>query len=336
MLISRYNQFSNGRANNYDDVMDVRTALVKMGLQPGEFVVKDDLSNLKELKKINPKLAVNLCDDFLDPKKEALVAKKLELMGIPYTGDTYGPLRMCTQKALSKKKLIDFGVMTPKYQLVSSPNEEINGLKFPLIIKPNSEHGSIGIEEDSVVHNQEQLQKKLNEMLSKYGKMLVEEYIDLGRELSTIVIGGKVMRVSEMIFDGEDFAGRPLIMTYDAKWVEETQDYRATKRQTPAKLTKELEERVKEESIKAYNALGCKSYARIDLRVDKNGTPYVLEVNVNPDLSRGGAVAKIAQGSRISYLKLIKTIVEEAKQATEAEAQEQKPAEEIVEEKKAA
>lgn len=318
LLINKYSEFSGGRAENYEDVMHVRNALQKIGLQPGEFVVKDDLSNLKKLKEINPALVFNLCDDFLDPEKEALVPKKLDNMGIPYTGDSFTALKVCTQKELSKKKLVEFGVTTPKYMLINSVKTMVNGLKFPLIVKPTEEHGSIGIQQDSVVYNQEQLREKLNDMLEKYGEMLVEEYIE-GRELSTVVIGDQVMKVSEIMFD-ESFEGKPTIMTYDAKWLDDTQEYKGTVRKTPAKLTKELEDRVKEESVKAYKALGCRSYARVDLRLDKNGTPYVLEVNVNPDLSRGGAVAKIAQASRISYPKLIKAIVENAKQSMEEEA----------------
>lgn len=320
LLLNTYGEFAQGRADNYKDVTDVTKALNRLGYKTDEFVVKDDLSNISELRKIPGVLAFNLCDDFPDPKKEALLLKELDANGIAYTGDSFGPLRLCLEKAKSKKKLLDFGVRVPKYQLVSSTKEQIQGLSYPLILKPNNEHGGVGIEEDSVVYNQEQLQKKLNEMIRRYGKALIEEYVD-GREFSTVVFGDKVMRVSEMIFDGEDFAGKPTIINYEAKWLENTQDYKATKRETPAKLPTELEKMIKEESRKAYNAFGCKSYARIDLRLDKEGIPYVLEVNVNPDLSRGGALAKIAQGSGMSFLKLVKNIVGIAKPAADVESQ---------------
>ncbi len=332
-LVEKYSEFSEGRVDNYQDVLDIKKALEQMGIKYREVIVKENLANLKELKNIKPEpeLVINVCDDFSEPKKEALVPKRLENLGIPYTGDSYKPLSMCVQKALSKKKLIESGVLTPKYQIVSSPNDEIKGLKFPLIVKPNNEHGSVGIDEYSVVHNDEQLQAKLNEMLKKYGMMLVEEYIDDAREFSTVVIGESVMKVSEMVF-GEEFEGKPKIMTYDAKWDKESDDYAGTVRK-PAKIPKQLEERIKEESLRAYKALGCKSYARIDLRV-KDGTPYVLEVNVNPDLSRDGAVAKIAKQSGVSYLKLIKTIIENAKPAADEESNEQ-ILQEDTEEKKA-
>ncbi len=314
ILQEKYEEFSEGRADNYQDVLDVKKALDRMGISYKEIVVREDLKNLEEVKKIDPDVVINMCDDFLEPSKEPLVPKKLEKMGIPYTGDTFQPLSMCVQKAKEKKRLIDLGVITPKYKLVSKPDDDIEGLRFPLIVKPNTEHGSIDIKEDSVVHNEEQLQFKLNETLRKYGEMLVEEYIE-GREFSTVVIGDKVMRVSEMVFDDNEFEGKPKIMTYDAKWNEETGEYAGTVRK-PAKLSKQLEEKIKEESVKAYKALGCESYVRVDIRLDEKGTPYVLEVNPNPDLSRDGAVAKIAQYSRISYLKLIKMVIENATQET--------------------
>jgi D-alanine-D-alanine ligase len=221
------------------------------------------------------------------------------------------------KKALAKKKLINFGVLTPKYKLVTSAYEKIKGLKYPLIIKPNKEHGSVGITEDSIVHDEVQLQKKLNEMIHQYGQMLVEEYIP-GKEVSTLVIGDKVMRVSEIIFDEKTFEGRPKIMTYEAKWNEEGPECIGTIRK-PAKLSKKLEEKIIEDSRKAYKALGCRGYARIDFRLDENGTPYVLEVNTNPDLSRGAAVSKIAEYSGISHPQLIMMILENAKQIAEQE-----------------
>ncbi|MFH1211260.1 MAG: ATP-grasp domain-containing protein [archaeon] len=306
-------QFSQGRTENYQDVLDVKKALDRIGVKYKEVIVKEDLSNLKELKKLNPDMVINICDDFLEPKNEALVPKRLETMGIPYTGDAYQPLAMCARKALAKKKLMDSGVTTPRYQLVSSADTKIRGLKYPLIVKPNTEHGSVGITEDSIVHDEQQLQKKLNEMIHQYGHMLVEEYIE-GKEISTVVIGDKVMRVSEIMFDDKTFEGKPRIMTYESKWEEEGQDYAGTVRK-PANLPKQLEEKIIAESKKAYKALGCRSYARVDLRLDDKGTPYVLEVNVNPDLSREGAVAKIAGESRISYVQLIRMILENAQQA---------------------
>jgi D-alanine-D-alanine ligase len=320
LLAIKDSEFTEGRIYNYKDVLDVKNALDRMGIKYKEVVIKEDLSNLKEIKKLSPDVVINMCDDFLEPSREAMVPKKLEKMGMAYTGDAYEPLTLCTQKAREKKRLMEFGVTTPKYRLVSSPDDKIKGLKYPLIVKPNSEHGSVGIDADSVVHNEEQLQAKLNEMLAKYGKMLVEEYVDGDREFSTVVIGNRVMRVSEMLFGENEFDGKPKIMTYDAKWKEDTAEYAGTVRKN-AKLTKQLEERIKEESIKAYKALGCRSYARVDLRLDKDGTPYVIEVNPNPDISRDGAVAKIAQISKISYLKLIKTMIETAKQAVAEQQQ---------------
>ncbi|MFH1332134.1 MAG: ATP-grasp domain-containing protein [archaeon] len=332
-LAEKYGEFSEGRTENYKDIVDIKKALDRMGIRYKEVIIKEDLTNLNQVKKLSPDsdlVVINMCDDFLDPSKEALVPKRLEKLGIAYTGDAYQPLVLCTQKALLKKKLIDSGVITPKYQLVSSADEKIRGLKYPLIVKPNNEHGSIGIEEDSVVHNHEQLQKKLNEMIGEYGKVLVEEYIE-GREIATVVWGDNIMKASEIIFKEEDFAGKPTIMTYDSKWKEDSQEYEGTVRK-PAKLPKHLEEKIKEESKKAYNALGCKSYARVDLRLTQDGTPYVLEVNVNPDLSRDGAVAKIIEYSKISYIKFIKMILENAI----AVEQENKPAEEKTEERLAA
>jgi hypothetical protein len=103
LLAEKYGQFSEGRAGNYQDILDVKKALDKFGIKYSEVVVKEDLSNLKEVKKLNPDVVMNMCDDFLEPAREALVPKKLENMGIAYTGDAYEPIAMCSKKHLQKR-----------------------------------------------------------------------------------------------------------------------------------------------------------------------------------------------------------------------------------------
>lgn len=311
LLSQKYGEFSEGRTNNYQDVEDIKKVLEKLGKEYIEFEVKEDLSNLDEIKELNPEFVINLCDDFLNPETEAEVPKKLEDMGIPYTGDTSYALVICTQKALQKELFVRNRVTTPKYRLVSLVrNNKVAGLRYPLIVKPNREHGSIGIDENSIVYNPAQLQKKLDEMIQRYKEVLVEQYIE-GRELSALVIDGKVMKVSEINFSNEEFSEKPKIMGYDAKWNEGTEEYQGTVRNS-ARLPKTLESRVRKASKEACKAVGCTGYARVDLRLDEEGIPYVLEVNVNPDLSIGGAVQKIAASAGMSYFSLIKTIFKKA------------------------
>jgi len=233
-----------------------------------------------------------------------------ELLGYSYTGNTPFCLGNCLNKERTKNILRSFKIRTPKSQTLNK-NSEVRlknfSLKFPVIIKPMSEDASIGISEYSVVNNPEDLKKQFDFLVTTYKQdVIVEEYID-GRELNVAILGDTILPISEIDFTSLP-EGFPKIVTYDSKWIVESSYYEHTKPKCPADLDKKLKKKVEAISKEAFQALGCRDYARIDIRVNKSGKPYVIEVNPNPDISEDSGFARAAAAKGLSYADLLYTI----------------------------
>ncbi len=241
---------------------------------------------------------------------EYCAASIFELLGFEYTGNTPFCLGNALNKERAKNILRSFKIRTPK-SLAINKNQGIQlkkfNLKFPVILKLLNEDASIGISEFSVVNNPEGLKKQFDFLLETYKQdIIAEEYID-GRELNVAILGNTVLPVSEIDFTGlpENF---PKIVTYDSKWIADTVYYENTKPKCPAELDKKLKKKVTTIALEAFSALSCRDYARVDIRVDKSGKPYVIEVNPNPDISEDSGFARAAAAKGINYPELLFTI----------------------------
>ncbi|HZW40018.1 MAG TPA: ATP-grasp domain-containing protein [Ignavibacteriaceae bacterium] len=243
---------------------------------------------------------------------EFCTAGLFELLGYEFTGNQPISLGNCLNKGRAKKILNSSGIKVPKAIILSlDERDSINNfnLHYPVILKLLNEDASIGISEFSVIHNEEQLVKQVEFLFDTYKQdIIAEEYID-GREINAAVLGGKVLPLSEIIFEGLP-EGLPKIVTYEGKWYEESIYYKYTKPNCPADIPKEIKIKIEETALKAYRALDCRDYARVDIRLDRNNNPYVIEVNPNPDISIDSGFARAAKASGLNYDKLLVTLAE--------------------------
>ena len=131
----------------------------------------------------------------------------------------------------------------------------------------------------------------------------------VGRELNCAVLGGKPLPISEIDFTGLP-EGLPKIVTYDGKWMEDSVYYENTKPVCPAELNEDLKKNIEEIALQAFEAMNCRDYARVDIRLDKNNNPFVIEVNPNPDISTDSGFVRAAAAAGISYSGLLSTIAE--------------------------
>lgn len=193
-------------------------------------------------------------------------------------------------------------------------------LDFPLIVKPGMEDASGGISHNSVVHDQESLEKRIRHIWKEFEMpALVEEYID-GREIHAAVIGnpGTVLPLFEMEFDDSEFnpeeEWRPQIISFRAKWDPHSKEFYTMEAVCPAQdLEPEMETYIREVALGAYKAMGCTDYARIDMRIDEEEDEvYILEVNPNPDLVDGAAFMMCATASGRTYTQTLKEILDGA------------------------
>jgi D-alanine-D-alanine ligase len=243
---------------------------------------------------------------------EYCLAGLFEMLGYDFTGNLPASLGNCLNKAKAKTILRSFGINTPastiiKLEMSEKFDSENFHLNFPVILKLLNEDASIGISELSVVNDFDSLNNHIHFLHSTYNQdVLAEEYID-GRELNIAVLGNKALPVSEIKFDGLP-KGLPKIVTYDGKWIADSVYYENTKPSCPAQLDTQLRNEIEKTALLAFNAMDCRDYARVDIRLNKKNIPFVIEVNPNPDISIDSGFARAAAAADISYSNLLFTI----------------------------
>jgi len=274
----------------------------------------------KRLVKFKPDLVFNLCEAFWgNARQEMNIAGFLEMLGIPFTGSRSLCLGLSQDKARTKDLLLQKGLPTPRYVLVR-PEEHyphLNNLSFPLIVKPRFEDASQGIDAASVVEDTVAAMKRVHYVHEVYRQgALVEEFIE-GRELNVAILGDrqlKVLPVAEIQFAKELI--RPIVC-FDGKWQPESASYQGTTPVCPAKLTAKQDLLVRDVALRAYKFLECRDYARVDMRL-RDGKPYILEVNANPDISPDAGLARAARVAGIRYPEMIERILNMAVQRKES------------------
>ena len=229
-------------------------------------------------------------------KSEADLTGILEKTSKPFSGATSKNIVLTTDKIATKKILAAAMLPVP------------GNSKFPLIIKPAGEDCSLGISQASVVNNKMELKKQKKLLEKTYAEeVLIEEFID-GRELNVTILGNQVLPISEIIF-GKSFKSKYKIVDFAAKWEEETDEFKETVGVCPAKLSEGLRRKIEEIALKAFMVTNCRDFARVDMRLDKNNQPYILEVNANPGIGPNDGVVLSAKAAGHSYLSFLQKIV---------------------------
>jgi D-alanine-D-alanine ligase len=279
--------------------------------------IKDNLElMLSNLKKEKPDIIFNFVEIYKENSRlEMNIVGLYELLGIPYTGAPAMALANCQNKILAKRLLRTGGIRIPHFYIVSAKSARyVHNLKYPLLVKPAFEDASVGIENESIVYNGKQLRKRIEYVLKHFQQpALVEEFIE-GRELNVAVMGDKRLRV--LPISEIDFSAMPdhlhNIVSYQAKWDPHHESYHKTIPICPAPLPKNIERKAKEVAFKAFKVMGCRDYARVDIRLAKDNKLYVLEVNPNPDITEGAGFMRSAEYSGMTYAQALKRIVKYA------------------------
>ena len=277
---------------------------------------RDLASVLGRLEQARPDLVFNLCESLCGiAKNELAVPAVLDLHGFAYTGsDTMG-LGMALFKPRTKDVLIGRGIPTPPYRVLATVADidrvAAEPLDYPWFLKLANEDASVGITEANVVADGAALAARAKAILAEFGEpLLAERYVE-GREVNVTLLGfGSEVRILPL--HEIDFAlmpaGRPHIVSYAAKWDEQHVDYAGTKPVPLRAADPALVARIEATARAAWAAIGLRDYGRVDLRVDADGTPWVIDVNPNCDISPDAGVARAAAAAGMSYPDLIGTI----------------------------
>jgi D-alanine-D-alanine ligase len=301
-----------------EDVGSVTESLRELGYRPYPFLIERFSRDLIQvLLDVSPKFVFNLCEEIEENSEfEMYVAGLLELMQIPYTGSKPFALGLALNKFQGKQILRSAGIPTPRgcLRLPGQNSPLPREMRAPVIVKPSREDASLGINSRSVCRTPDQIEKQIEYVHNVYRQgALIEEYLE-GREFNVSIMGWKrpeILAISEIDFSGlaED---EPKIVSYRAKWDEESPLFGATIPICPAKISKRLENRICRIAIQSYQCIGCRDYARVDMRTDARGGLYVLEVNPNPDISPNAGFARAARTAGYSYTEMILRISEAA------------------------
>jgi len=248
--------------------------------------------------------------------EEARIAWALEIMGYTFTGNGGDAIAETTNKAYTKSLLVQADLHTPEWWVFSNAAEVEAGAKeitFPLIVKPIAEDGSIGLNGSAVVHDLDELQDRVSYIVERYRQAALAERFIVGRELNVALLGNpaKVLPIAEIDFS-EFSDPYEQIVTFDAKWNEDSFEYHNTPSICPANLPPPLAETIRKMALKTWNVLGCSGYARVDMRLDESNTPYIVEVNCNPDISPNAGFHTTARAAGFTYKTMITHILNHA------------------------
>jgi D-alanine-D-alanine ligase len=289
---------------------DVIETLREMGHSVRVLGLHDELGSIRPTAGLfKPHIVFNLMEAFAGVTTfDQNVVSYLELLRLPYTGCNPRGLILARDKALSKKLLAYHRIPVPEFNVVLRGRRPkvSKRLTFPLIVKSLFFEASTGISQASIVENHEQLDRRVVFIHDSLGTAaIVEQFID-GRELYVGVVGNQrleVFPVWEMSFAGMP-ENRWHIATERVKWSTKYQKRHGIMTDA-AVLDADAIERIQRIAKRSYRALDLNGYARIDMRMDATGRPYVIEANPNPNLAYGEDFAESAEVSGVTYERLL-------------------------------
>jgi D-alanine-D-alanine ligase len=250
--------------------------------------------------------------------EEARIAWALEAMGYRFTGTRGDALVRSTHKQQAKSLLSAGGVPTPPWWLFRHPDEvdavADAGFPFPLIVKPVAEDASLGIDGEAVVQSLPALRDRVAYVVDHYRQAALAEAFVVGREFNVSLWGSRpdVLPLAEVDFSAFERAYE-CIVSYAAKWESGSFEYCHTPILCPAPVERSLASRIKSTAQRAWKIMGCRGYARVDMRVSEQGVPYVLEVNCNPDISPDAGFSRAAMEAGYPYEKMVVRILQSAR-----------------------
>jgi D-alanine-D-alanine ligase len=267
-----------------------------------------------ELKERRPGAVFNLFEGNLDnPETESYVAGLLDWAGVPYTGSPFQTLSLARAKHTTKY-LLQAGLPTADFQVVTELPTPLCTLSFPVIVKPAAQDASIGVDQASVCTTQAEMEKRVAYIFTTYGApVLIEEYIP-GREVQIALMELPKLEAlppAEIVFPDEK-PGAWGILTYGGKWKAGTDEYEQTPSRFPTDLSAATVRDLHRFAMKAYRLLGCRDYARVDFRMKPNGKTYILEVNPNPEISEAAGFTGCLETARFSHKEFIVRLAEQA------------------------
>ena len=274
----------------------------------------------QKIRETNPDIVFNVAECAFGISREAQIPAMLDMLQIPYSGSDPLTLTTCLDKARTKEVLSYYGIPNARFLLIESLDDLENfDLEFPVIMKPVAEGSSKGIFNSSFINNKIDLENKLTELFAEYNQpFLVEEFLP-GREFTVALIGNgnelEVLPIIELNLS-ELPSNLVPIYSYEAKWVVDTRENPLNIFSCPASIDSDLADRISDICKKTFKVLRCKDWSRIDIRLDADGNPNVIEINplpgVLPNPEDNSCFPKAARTAGLSYDAMINKVLNTA------------------------
>jgi D-alanine-D-alanine ligase len=277
-----------------------------------------------KLKASQPEIVFNIAEGKHGDCRESQVPAICEFFGIPYTGSGILTLSICLNKALTNGVLASNEILVPPFQIFSSRDDALQlNLEFPLIVKLLHEGSSMGLSKKSVVKEEKALRDQVEFLISTYHQpVLVQKFI-MGREFTVGVLGNQdpfTLPITELTFQDPygivtfcpDDEVLPMIKkVYGEQFLSDIKSQVIPKETVcPANISPELTERINQTALKAYKALECRDWCRIDLRLGNDGNLYVLELNPIAGIAPGYWLPNSAEVAHLTYDGFINAILD--------------------------
>jgi D-alanine-D-alanine ligase len=277
--------------------------------------VKPPLARLvRRLSRQAPDVVFNLVETFGGHSGgEAWATALWELLGLPYTGCPPEAQALCRHKGRTKALLRGSGLPTAPFAVLEPGQRWPGAWEGPVLVKPEAEDASLGIDQESIVTDPDDLDARVARVRAAYGpRVLVEAYLP-GREFNVGVLAlpePEPLPVAEIAYDPPP--GCWPILTYAAKWAPGSVDDRSSPALCPAPVDPALADRLGRLAVAAFRATGCRDYARVDFRLDARGAPMILEINPNPDLDPAVGLARALRASGRDYAATVAALARQA------------------------
>ena len=279
----------------------------------------------ERLRAEHPDIVFNIAEGLHGTNREAHVPAICEFFDVAYSGSDPFTLSLCLHKARTKDVLSVNGIPNAPFTLIesersleawlhSSRGAPLATASAPLFLKPVQEGSSKGITERNLVRGNDELEAQARFLLAAYTQPVIAEAFLPGAEFTCGVLGnGDGARVLPLV--GMNFGSLPSgalpIYGYEAKWIWDTPNDPLDIFECPARIDSRLQAAIEDVVLRAYRVLGCRDWSRIDVRLDANGVPNIVEVNplpgILPNPEDNSCLPKAARAAGIGYDELIQT-----------------------------
>ncbi|GAB4126725.1 MAG: hypothetical protein Fur0015_00260 [Ignavibacteriales bacterium] len=300
--------------DEWETIHAVKNALEKFH---DVILIEADINAYQKFISEKPDIVFNIAEGSLGLSREAQIPAMLDFLNIPYTASDPLTLSLCLNKARTKEILNTYGIPTAKFSLIYSSSDLKNSnLDFPIIVKPVAEGSSKGVFNSSLINSFEQVNGFIDKYVEEYNQPLIAEEFLSGREFTVSLMGNgdevEVLPIVEINFEALPKEINP-IYSYEAKWILDGPEHQLDMYLCPADISSELEHEIKSSCIKTFHALNCRDWSRIDIRLDKNNIPNVIEVNplpgILPDPKNNSCFPKSARTAGLTYDEMINNVL---------------------------